>query len=34
LGGGGGGFTTPCIVRDIARLTPEQVAALPPKLRP
>ncbi|WP_207801817.1 DUF6491 family protein [Phenylobacterium hankyongense] len=31
---GGGGFATPCIVRDIVRLTPGQVAALPPKVRP
>lgn len=30
----GGGFETPCIVESIVRLTPAQVAALPPKLRP
>lgn len=29
-----GGFQTRCIVNSIARLTPEQVGALPPKLRP
>ncbi|MEW5684666.1 MAG: DUF6491 family protein [Pseudomonadota bacterium] len=31
---GGGGFETRCIVRSIVKLTPEQAAALPPKLRP
>ena len=30
----GPGGLTPCIIKDIARLSPEQVAALPPKLRP
>jgi hypothetical protein len=30
----GGGMRSPCIVSDIVRLTPEEVAALPPKLRP
>lgn len=29
-----GGFTSPCIVGGIDRLTPEQVAALPPRIRP
>jgi hypothetical protein len=28
------GFATPCIVSGITKLTPEQVAALPPKVRP
>ena len=31
---GGGGFEARCIVRSIDKLTPEQVAALPPKLKP
>ena len=30
----GPGFATPCIVRGITRLTPEQVAALPANVRP
>lgn len=30
----GGGGLTPCIIKDIAKLTPEQVAALPPKVKP
>jgi hypothetical protein len=30
----GGGGLTPCIIKDITRLTPEQVAALPPKVKP
>lgn len=30
----GGGFTTSCIVRSISRLTPEQVMALPERVRP
>jgi hypothetical protein len=29
-----GGFTSPCIVDSITQLTPEEVAALPRKLRP
>jgi len=29
-----GGFASPCIVDGIERMTPEQVAALPPRLRP
>lgn len=29
-----GGFTTPCIVQSIMLLTPEEVVALPPKIRP
>jgi hypothetical protein len=29
-----GGFATPCLVRGMVRLTPDEVAALPPKLRP
>ncbi len=29
-----GGVESRCIVRSIAKLTPEQVAALPPKLKP
>ena len=29
-----GGFETPCIVDSIARMTPAEVAALPPRLRP
>lgn len=29
-----GGFTSPCIVSGIGRLSPEQVAALPPRIRP
>jgi hypothetical protein len=29
-----GGFTTPCIVSSIDKLTPEQVAALPRRLKP
>lgn len=33
-GGAGSGIATPCIVRSMARLTPAEVAALPPKLRP
>lgn len=28
------GFTVPCIVDSIAKMTPEEVAALPPRLRP
>ncbi|HEY9234135.1 MULTISPECIES: DUF6491 family protein [Phenylobacterium] len=28
------GALTPCIIRSITRLTPEQVATLPPKVRP
>lgn len=32
--GTSGGFETPCIVESIVKLTPAQVAALPPKLRP
>lgn len=31
---GGAGFTSRCIVRSITPLTPAEVAALPPKLRP
>lgn len=34
MGGGGGGFTAPCLVDSIVKLTPEQVAALPKKLKP
>ena len=30
----GAGGLTPCIIKDITRLTPDQVAALPPKVRP
>ncbi|RAK56556.1 hypothetical protein [Phenylobacterium deserti] len=30
----GGGFATRCIVDSLARLTPEQAAALPDKIRP
>jgi hypothetical protein len=30
----GGGFTSACIVDSIAKLTPAEVAALPPRLRP
>lgn len=30
----GGGALTPCIIKDITKLTPEQVAALPPKVKP
>jgi len=30
----GPGGLTPCIIKDITRLTPDQVAALPPKVRP
>ena len=30
----GAGGLTPCIIKDITRLTTEQVAALPPKVRP
>ena len=30
----GGGGLTPCIIKNITRLTPEQVAALPPKVKP
>lgn len=30
----GVGFVSPCIVKDIVKLTPEQVAALPKKARP
>jgi hypothetical protein len=33
-GGGSGSFATPCIVGSIQRLTPAEVAALPPKLKP
>ena len=29
-----GGFAMPCIVDSIAKLTPEQASALPPRLRP
>ena len=29
-----GGFDSPCIVRSIVKMTPEEVAALPKKLRP
>lgn len=29
-----GGFSSPCIVGSITRLTPGEVAALPPRLRP
>ncbi len=29
-----GGFVSPCIIREITRLTPEQIAALPKKARP
>ena len=29
-----GGFATPCIVESIAKMTPEEVAALPRKLKP
>ena len=32
--GMGGGGRTPCIVRSMSRLTPAEVAALPPKYRP
>lgn len=31
---GGGSFSTPCIVDSIVRLTPAEVDALPPRLRP
>lgn len=30
----GPGGLTPCIIKDITKLTPEQVAALPPKVKP
>ena len=30
----GAGGLTPCIIKDITKLTPEQAAALPPKVRP
>jgi hypothetical protein len=30
----GPGGLTPCIIKDIIKLTPEQVAALPPKVKP
>jgi hypothetical protein len=30
----GGGFASPCIIKSFVKLTPEQVAALPPKVRP
>ena len=30
----GAGGLTPCIIKDITRLTPDQVTALPPKVRP
>lgn len=30
----GGGMVSPCIVQSMARLTPAEVAALPPELRP
>lgn len=30
----GGGFPTPCIVDSIVRLTPPEIEALPPRLRP
>ena len=29
-----GGLNSPCIVRDFSRMSPEAVAALPPRLRP
>ncbi|MDZ4374850.1 MAG: DUF6491 family protein [Phenylobacterium sp.] len=29
-----GGFASPCIVDSIAKMSPEEVAALPPRLRP
>lgn len=29
-----GGFNSPCIVRDFSRMSPDAVAALPPRLRP
>jgi hypothetical protein len=28
------GMLSPCIIKDITKLTPEQVAALPPKVKP
>ena len=28
------GMLSPCIIKDITKLTPEQVAALPPKIKP
>ena len=28
------GALTPCIIKDITKLTPEQVSALPPKVKP
>ena len=31
---GAGSFESRCIVRSIVKLTPEQIAALPPKLKP
>lgn len=30
----GPGGLTPCIIKDITKLTPEQIAALPPKVKP
>jgi hypothetical protein len=33
-GGAGSGIATPCIVQSLVRLTPAEVAALPPRLRP
>ena len=30
----GGGFASPCIIRNMTRLSPEETAALPPELRP
>ncbi|MBL8772356.1 MAG: hypothetical protein JNK30_13325 [Phenylobacterium sp.] len=34
LGVSKGGFTTPCIVESIVKLTPDEVARVPKKLRP
>ncbi len=33
-GAGGAGFESRCMVRSIVKMTPEQLAAVPPKLRP
>jgi hypothetical protein len=33
-GGPPGGFVTPCIVQSMTKMTPAQVAAIPPKSRP
>ncbi|WP_312161448.1 DUF6491 family protein [Phenylobacterium sp.] len=30
----GAGMLSPCIIKDITRLTPDQIAALPPKIKP